>query len=109
MCCRDGSPILVTIVSFWHFAVIRGQTLTPSIAFTSVSQLVSHGHGLTSLAPTLDPRWVTVPTFLSSILISHLVFNEMKFALNALPETFINMLQVRKYKSRAHLTEQLLS
>ena len=33
----------------------------------------------------------------------------MKFALNALPETFINMLQVRKYKSRAHLTEQLLS
>ncbi|KAF8549145.1 P-loop containing nucleoside triphosphate hydrolase protein [Imleria badia] len=54
----DGSPILVTIVSFWHFAVIRGQTLTPSTAFTSI-----------------------------------LVFNEMKFALNALPETFINMLQ----------------
>ncbi|KAF8438137.1 hypothetical protein L210DRAFT_968152 [Boletus edulis BED1] len=54
----DGSPILVTIVSFWHFAVVRGQTLTPSIAFTSI-----------------------------------LVFNEMKFALNALPETFINMLQ----------------
>ncbi|KAG8216833.1 P-loop containing nucleoside triphosphate hydrolase protein [Butyriboletus roseoflavus] len=53
----DGSPILVTIVSFWHFAVVRGQTLTPSIAFTSV------------------------------------IFNEMKFALNALPETFINMLQ----------------
>ncbi|KAH7910130.1 hypothetical protein BJ138DRAFT_1127138 [Hygrophoropsis aurantiaca] len=54
----DGSPILVTIVSFWHFAIIRQQTLTPSIAFTSI-----------------------------------LVFNEMKFALNALPETFINMLQ----------------
>ncbi|KAG9313459.1 hypothetical protein JVU11DRAFT_5783 [Chiua virens] len=53
----DGSPILVTIISFWHFAVVRGQTLTPSIAFTSV------------------------------------IFNEMKFALNALPETFINMLQ----------------
>lgn len=34
---RDGSPIVVTIVSFWHFAIVRGQTLTPSIAFTSVS------------------------------------------------------------------------
>jgi len=37
---RDGSPIVVTIVSFWHFAIVRGQTLTPSIAFTSVSFLV---------------------------------------------------------------------
>jgi len=33
---RNGSPILVTLVSFWHFAVIRRQVLTPSIAFTSV-------------------------------------------------------------------------
>ncbi|GJE85249.1 multidrug resistance-associated ABC transporter [Phanerochaete sordida] len=54
----NGSPILVTLVAFWHFAVYRGQVLTPSIAFTSIS-----------------------------------VFNEMKFALNALPETLINMLQ----------------
>ncbi|TBU28095.1 multidrug resistance-associated ABC transporter [Dichomitus squalens] len=54
----NGSPILVTLVSFWHFAVVRKQVLTPSIAFTSIS-----------------------------------VFNEMKFALNALPETLINMLQ----------------
>ncbi|TFK48986.1 P-loop containing nucleoside triphosphate hydrolase protein [Heliocybe sulcata] len=54
----NGSPILVTLVSFWHFAVIRGQTLTPSIAFTSIT-----------------------------------IFTEMKFALNALPETLINMLQ----------------
>lgn len=34
---RNGSPILVTLVSFWHFAVVREQVLTPSIAFTSVS------------------------------------------------------------------------
>lgn len=34
---RNGSPILVTLVSFWHFTVVRGQPLTPSIAFTSVS------------------------------------------------------------------------
>ncbi|KAG5650246.1 hypothetical protein H0H81_000167 [Sphagnurus paluster] len=54
----NGSPILVTLVSFWHFAVVRQQVLTPSIAFTSI-----------------------------------IVFNEMKFALNALPETFINLLQ----------------
>lgn len=72
----DGSPIFVTIVAFWHFAVVRGQTLTPSIAFTSI-----------------------------------LVFNEMKFALNALPETFINMLQsfvslrrIEKYMNGAEVT-----
>lgn len=33
---RNGSPILVTLVSFWHFSVVRQQILTPSIAFTSV-------------------------------------------------------------------------
>ncbi|EIW83220.1 multidrug resistance-associated ABC transporter [Coniophora puteana RWD-64-598 SS2] len=32
----DGSPIVVTLVSFWHFAFVRQQTLTPSIAFTSI-------------------------------------------------------------------------
>ena len=37
---RNGSPILVTLVSFWHYAVVRKQVLTPSIAFTSVSTLV---------------------------------------------------------------------
>ncbi|KAG1745260.1 P-loop containing nucleoside triphosphate hydrolase protein [Suillus lakei] len=55
---REASPLIVTLVSFWHFAVWRQQTLTPSIAFTSV------------------------------------IFNEMRFAMNALPETFINLLQV---------------
>ncbi|KAG2008561.1 ATP-binding cassette transporter [Coprinopsis cinerea AmutBmut pab1-1] len=67
----NGSPILVTLVAFWHFAIVRQQPLTPSIAFTSI-----------------------------------IVFSEMKFALNALPETFINMLQclvslrrVEKYMS----------
>ncbi|EIW78464.1 multidrug resistance-associated ABC transporter [Coniophora puteana RWD-64-598 SS2] len=54
----DASPVLVTIISFWHFAMVRQQTLTPSIAFTSIQ-----------------------------------IFSLMKFALNALPETFINMLQ----------------
>ncbi|KAF5389660.1 hypothetical protein D9757_004116 [Collybiopsis confluens] len=54
----NASPILVTLVSFWHFTVVRGKDLTPSIAFTAI-----------------------------------MVFSELKFALNALPETFINMLQ----------------
>ncbi|OAX34300.1 multidrug resistance-associated ABC transporter [Rhizopogon vinicolor AM-OR11-026] len=58
----EASPLVVTLVSFWHFAVWRQQTLTPSIAFTSVSLV--------------------------------LFFNEMRFAMNALPETFINLLQV---------------
>ncbi|KAJ6577627.1 multidrug resistance-associated ABC transporter [Mycena capillaripes] len=53
----NGSPMLVTLVSFWHFAVVRKEILTPATAFTSV------------------------------------LFNEMKFALNALPETLINLLQ----------------
>ncbi|KAH8829370.1 multidrug resistance-associated ABC transporter [Flagelloscypha sp. PMI_526] len=52
------TPIMVTLVSFWHYTVVRGITLTPSVAFTSI-----------------------------------LVFTELKFALNALPETFINLLQ----------------
>lgn len=34
---RNASPILVTLVSFWHFTVVRGELLTPSIAFTSIS------------------------------------------------------------------------
>ncbi|KAI0338006.1 ATP-binding cassette transporter [Trametopsis cervina] len=73
----NGSPILVTLVSFWHFAVVRGQPLSPSIAFTSIS-----------------------------------VFEEMKFALNALPETLINMLQslvsmrrIEKYLNGAEVAD----
>ncbi|KJA19769.1 hypothetical protein HYPSUDRAFT_143351, partial [Hypholoma sublateritium FD-334 SS-4] len=31
----NGSPMLFTLVSFWHFAIFRAQVLTPSIAFTS--------------------------------------------------------------------------
>ncbi|KAJ7147002.1 ATP-binding cassette transporter [Mycena epipterygia] len=32
---QNMTPIVATLVSFYHFAVFRGQTLTPSIAFTS--------------------------------------------------------------------------
>lgn len=38
---RNGSPILVTLVSFWHYAIVRRQLLTPSIAFTSILGKVS--------------------------------------------------------------------
>ncbi len=33
---RSATPIVVTLVTFFHFAVIKDQTLTPSVAFTSV-------------------------------------------------------------------------
>lgn len=72
---RHASPILATIVSFWHFAAVRGQTLGPSIAFTSM-----------------------------------LVFNEMKFSLNALPvmvtkirSSFYSLGRIEKYLSDAEV------
>ena len=34
-----GSPILVTLAAFFHYAVIRGEVLTASTAFTSVWEL----------------------------------------------------------------------
>ena len=50
---------------------------------------------LTWLVIVLDHGWIwLLSTYSNSeILIVTLVFSEMKFALNALPETFINMLQ----------------
>ncbi|KAH8986771.1 ATP-binding cassette transporter [Lactarius hatsudake] len=70
----NASPMIVTLVAFFHFAVIKNQTLTPSVAFTSVT-----------------------------------VFSEMKFALNALPETLINMLQsfvsLRRIEKYLHAVE----
>ncbi|KAH9947499.1 multidrug resistance-associated ABC transporter [Amylocystis lapponica] len=73
----NASPILVTLISFWHFAVIRKEVLT----------LQSHSRRLAVCC--------TVHLNLASMTYNAvLVFNEMKYALNALPETFINMLQV---------------
>ncbi|KAH9169799.1 ATP-binding cassette transporter [Lactarius sanguifluus] len=70
----NASPMIVTLVAFFHFAVIKNQTLTPSVAFTSVA-----------------------------------VFSEMRFALNALPETLINMLQsfvsLRRIEKYLHAVE----
>lgn len=70
----NASPMIVTLVAFFHFAVIKNQVLTPSVAFTSVA-----------------------------------VFSEMKFALNALPETLINMLQsfvsLRRIEKYLHAAE----
>ncbi|KAJ7635025.1 multidrug resistance-associated ABC transporter [Roridomyces roridus] len=55
----NGSPMIVTLVAFYHFAVFRGEALTRPLPLLRLSA----------------------------------IFNEMKFALNALPETLINMLQ----------------
>lgn len=54
----QGSPILVTLVSFWSFTKLEGQELTAPIAFTAIT-----------------------------------IFNELRFALNVLPEVFIEWLQ----------------
>lgn len=70
------TPILVTVVSFIHYTLIRGETLTPAVAFTSIA-----------------------------------VFDELRFALNALPETFIQALQgfvscrrIEKYMTLAEIS-----
>ena len=52
------TPVLVTVVSFLHYTLVAGKTLTPALGFTAVS-----------------------------------VFAELRYALNALPETFIDALQ----------------
>ncbi|KAI8640841.1 P-loop containing nucleoside triphosphate hydrolase protein [Parasitella parasitica] len=54
----QGSPILVTLISFYSFCKLEGKELTAPIAFTSIT-----------------------------------VFNELRFALNILPEVFIEWLQ----------------
>ncbi|KAI8379596.1 P-loop containing nucleoside triphosphate hydrolase protein [Radiomyces spectabilis] len=54
----QGSPILVTIISFWSFTKLEGKELTAPIAFTAIT-----------------------------------VFTELRFALNILPEVFIEWLQ----------------
>ncbi|KAL7329191.1 hypothetical protein PS15p_207334 [Mucor circinelloides] len=54
----QGSPILVTLLSFYSFCKLEGNELTAPIAFTSIT-----------------------------------VFNELRFALNVLPEVFIEWLQ----------------
>ncbi|TCD67258.1 hypothetical protein EIP91_000335 [Steccherinum ochraceum] len=49
----SASPILVTLISFWHFTVVRGQVLTPSIAFTSISVFADLKNALNALPETL--------------------------------------------------------
>lgn len=96
---RNASPMIVTLVAFFHFAVIKNQTLTPSVAFTSV-RITSHGvnHLLMKLCRNCHNyrSLVSVVHYFDGFGVDSIspVFSEMKFALNALPETLINMLQV---------------
>ena len=92
---RNASPMIVTLVAFFHFAVIKNQTLTPSVAFTSVRITFNRRRSLTdetynyrSLVSVVHDVYEFDVDWISP------VFSEMKFALNALPETLINMLQV---------------
>ncbi|KAI8576230.1 hypothetical protein K450DRAFT_302879 [Umbelopsis ramanniana AG] len=54
----QGSPLLVTIISFWSYTKLQGNELTAATAFTAIA-----------------------------------VFAELRFALNVLPECFIECLQ----------------
>jgi hypothetical protein len=72
-----ATPILVTLVAFWHYAVIRQQPLTPSVAFTSV--------GLNRLA-----TYRHIAHLVSQLI----VFADLKYAMNVLPEDIIKILQV---------------
>ncbi|KAI8343122.1 P-loop containing nucleoside triphosphate hydrolase protein [Chlamydoabsidia padenii] len=72
----QGSPILVTVVSFWSFTKLEGNDLTAPIAFTAIT-----------------------------------VFNELRFALNVLPEVMIEAYQaiisvrrIDKYLNEAEVT-----
>ena len=92
---RNASPMIVTLVAFFHFAVIKNQTLTPSVAFTSVRitfngrrSLTDENYNYRSLVSVVHDVYEFDVDWISP------VFSEMKFALNALPETLINMLQV---------------
>jgi hypothetical protein len=44
------APIVVTLILFYHFAVVRGEALTPSIAFTSESVCTIHDPAFLELA-----------------------------------------------------------
>jgi ABC-type multidrug transport system fused ATPase/permease subunit len=92
---RNTSPIVVTLVSFWHFTVIRGQVLTPSIAFTSVSMflLSPFPHRSQSDHVPRSAVCVRLSPEISRVSDRHIVFNKLKFALNTLPQTFLSMLQ----------------
>lgn len=90
------APILVTLVSFYHFAVIRGQTLTPSIAFTSVYFPLELGADAHRIPPQIIGMKISHLTVRTVASRQYLVFNELKFALSALPSMFISMLQVRE-------------
>jgi len=72
----QGSPILVTILSFYSFTKLAGHELNAPIAFTAIS-----------------------------------VFNELRFALNVLPEAFIELIQalVSVRRVEKYLAEEEIS
>ncbi|KAF9531155.1 multidrug resistance-associated ABC transporter [Crepidotus variabilis] len=48
----NGSPIIVTLITFWHYAVVRRQLLTPSVAFTSIMIFTEMKFALSGLPET---------------------------------------------------------
>ena len=88
--------MIVTLVSFLHFTVYRHQALTPSVAFASVRFLSFDTSdflmGCLLLSQVAGKSWTQCER--AQVQYDLIAFSEMKFALNALPGTLINMLQV---------------
>jgi hypothetical protein len=90
--------VVVTLVSFLHFSVYRHQALTPSVAFTSVRflsfDIICLNDFLMAcllLFQVAGKSWTQCEW--AQVQYDLIVFSEMKFALNALPETLIIMLK----------------
>ncbi|KZV72757.1 ATP-binding cassette transporter [Peniophora sp. CONT] len=49
----SASPTFATVIAFVHYAVIRGETLTPAVAFTSMGVLNEMKFGLAILPDTM--------------------------------------------------------
>ncbi|CAK5268515.1 unnamed protein product [Mycena citricolor] len=47
------APIVITLAAFYHFAIVRGEQLTPSIAFTSIIVFYEFKYVLAAIPETL--------------------------------------------------------
>lgn len=89
-------PLIFTLSSYWHFVLVRGKELTPSIAFTTVSPKFAPLIPIPMLSLCVDCWYAgshclrrVNPSWISSVM------NEMKYNLNTLPESLVKMLQAR--------------
>ncbi|EIN12781.1 multidrug resistance-associated ABC transporter [Punctularia strigosozonata HHB-11173 SS5] len=49
----DSAPIMITLISFYHFAVVRGEPLAPSVAFTAIAVFAELRYALNNVPETV--------------------------------------------------------